>query len=374
VARRGANPGQGAASLATGGSPEGKLVAYERERLHMSRHPDQLGFEWLDTSLDEAKAPSPARPRKKASKPAIELSEEQMAEALEASGRYKILRKLAPVLNWPPAPAGSELVRLAILDTETTGLSHQADDVIELAVVVVDVDPLRGQPAGPVKTFDQLQDPGRPLSQEVSQLTGLTDADLKGQAIDEGALREVMQGVQGVIAHNAAFDRPFVEALFPDIFKPLPWACSVNDIDWKALGNGSAKLEALAADCGLFYDAHRAEVDCHALLEVLARTSTSGTMSKLWQSCQSTHCRLSAVGAPFESKDLLKARGYRWDAQARVWSVRLGSSDGLRAEREWLAEHVYDNRKAPVRIEFQSAKDRFTQREGEVVVEPLMGA
>ena len=39
------------------------------------------------------------------------------------------------------------------------------------------------------------------------------------------------------------------------------------------MGQGSAKLESLALACGWFYDAHRAETDCHALLAVLALSS-----------------------------------------------------------------------------------------------------
>lgn len=344
----------------------------------MSRHPDQLGFEWLDKSLDDApiaskrvtKRPAPARAQP-------ELTPEQMAQLLDAHADYKVLRRLDPVTQFPPAPVGATLARVAILDTETTGLSHDTDRVIELAVVVVDVDVATGQPSGPVQVFDGLEDPGRPISAEITQLTGIRNEDVRGRALDELALAEIMSGVRWVVAHNAGFDRPFVEARLPQLFAKLPWACSFADLDWKALGQGSAKLEALAADAGLFYAAHRADIDCHALLAVLTRKRAlddQGTLLKtLWHASLATHYKLSAVGAPFETKDTLKARGYRWDTQARVWSTKLTTPEALASEREWLAHMVYANPKAPIRIETLSALDRYAKREGEVIMEPLLG-
>jgi hypothetical protein len=38
-----------------------------------------------------------------------------------------------------------------------------------------------------------------------------------------------------IIAHNAAFDRKFAERYWP-VFAVKPWACSVNQIEWRAHG------------------------------------------------------------------------------------------------------------------------------------------
>ena len=345
----------------------------------MSGHPDQLMFDGFDSSLGDlslsAPAKKPRKPRAPAKTPAADLSLEDMAQTLERSGDYKVLRRMSPSLSYPAAAPGATLQRVAILDTETTGLQVASDRVIELAVVVVDVDLASGQPVGMVQVFDGFEDPGRTLSPEIVALTGITDEMVRGQSLDEGALAQVMQGVTWVVAHNAAFDRPFVEARLPQ-FAQLPWACSFADLDWKAEGRISAKLEALAADAGLFYDAHRADADCHALLSVLTQPLSNGRsgLLQLWQRSQSLQYRLSAVGAPFESKDLLKARGYRWDAQARVWSVRLRDDAALATERDWLAQEVYANPRAPIRIEVQDALTRYAARDGEVRVEPLLAA
>jgi DNA polymerase-3 subunit epsilon len=140
---------------------------------------------------------------------------------------------------------------------------------MELALLRVDIDRASGLPAGAVQVYDGLEDPGIPIPKEVQDITGITPAMVQGQKLDEARIAALLQDVDLVIAHNAGFDRPFVEARLGG-FRELKWACSFADIPWKAQGRKSAKLESLAQDMGWFYDAHRAEMDCHALLAVLA--------------------------------------------------------------------------------------------------------
>jgi len=170
------------------------------------------------------------------------------------------------------------------------------------------------------------------------------------------------------VAHNAGFDRPFVEARFPG-FAAKAWACSFADIDWKAAGAGSSKLSALAQDQGWFYDAHRARVDCHALLQVLTRPVGAGVLTGLSQlitAASRPSYKLRATGSPFESKDQLKGRGYRWDADAKVWFCNVPDSDRLDAEIDWLKTEVYGRRSARVEIEALDSRVRYSARPGGV--------
>jgi DNA polymerase-3 subunit epsilon len=223
-----------------------------------------------------------------------------------------------------------------------------------------------------VQVYDGLEDPGKPIPSEVVAITGIRDADVQGQSLDEARVAELLQGVDVVIAHNAGFDRPFVEARLP-AFAQLPWGCSFADIDWKALGRGSAKLESLAQALGLFYDAHRAETDCHALLAVLAAplppaadTSVRTGLAQVLGAANQPSYRLSATQAPFEAKDVLKARGYRWNAEQRVWATRLESEQALQAEFAWLREQVYQGRHASVQVERLDALTKYSSRSGQV--------
>ena len=288
-----------------------------------------------------------------------------MAQALEAHGDYRVQRRLKPTLLWP-GTAAAGVTRVIVLDTETTGLDQSREKIIELALLRVDIDNATGLPVGAVQVYDGLEDPGKPIPREVVALTGIADADVKGLRLDAERVAELLQGVDLVIAHNAGFDRPFVESRFAQ-FAQLNWACSFADIDWKAQGRGSAKLESLAQACGWFYDAHRAEMDCHALLAVLAQklpASSHTGLGQLLLAAGLPSYTLQATNAPFEAKDKLKARGYRWHTEQRVWHTRLKSDAELATECEWLKEQVYGQRRAMVQLERQDALVRFSSRAG----------
>ena len=304
-----------------------------------------------------------------------DLTPAAMAEALESHPDYRVLRRLVPALHFDRPPQGP-VRTLLVLDTETTGLEAAKEKVIELALLRVAVDIATGLPVGPVQVYDGLEDPGRAIPPAITDITGITDAMVHGQRLDEALIAQLIVGVDLVVAHNAGFDRPFVEARLPE-FARLPWACSFADLDWKALGQSSAKLENLALACGWFYDAHRAETDCHALLAVLAQpqarfghaSTTEGAeagatgLSVLLAAADQTHHRLQATGAPFEAKDALKARGYRWDGQQRVWGTTLRSERALADELTWLADAVYSG-PTRVRVETLTAQQRYSARGG----------
>lgn len=297
---------------------------------------------------------------------------EAMAEVLDGHPDYRVLRRLKPRREFGHKRQG-EIAKVLILDTETTGLDSSKDRLIELALILVDVDKATGLPLQVQEVFDELEDPGRPIPAEATRVTGITDAMVAGKRLNEARVAELMAGVDLVIAHNARFDRGFMENRLP-AFAKLPWACSVAEIDWQAQGRGSAKLEFLAHELGFFYDAHRAEMDCHALLAVLAaplpNTGETG-LARLLAAAQATSYRVQATGSPFSSKDALRARGYRWDAERRVWHTQVGNPAALEAECEWLKKDVYGGRSARIDIERQTALERFSSRAGECLQRDL---
>lgn len=329
----------------------------------------QLGFDTPNLSVPDPEKGRPGVSKKRKAAPVIPqaLTAEAMAELLSKHPDFKVLRRLQPMLHFPAASEG-ERVRVLVLDTETTGLDHSRDKIIELAILQVDVDRATGLPVGAVSVYDGLEDPGVPISPEIEAITGISNAMVLGHRLDEARIASLLEGADLVIAHNAAFDRPFCEARIP-AFANLPWGCSFADIDWKKEGQGSAKLEYLALEKGWFYEAHRAEVDCHALLAVLGQPLPASEMSglaKILQASQGPSYRLQATNAPFEAKDLLKARGYRWNAEQRVWHQRLSSEAELAAECEWLKSAVYGGRAARVQLEKLTATVKYSSRSGEL--------
>jgi DNA polymerase-3 subunit epsilon len=281
-----------------------------------------------------------------------------------------VKRRLVPILDFGPG-SGGPTKRILILDTETTGLDWRAENIIELAMLSVDVDLHTGQPVGVVEVYEDFEDPGRPIPSEIVKLTGITDHDVKGQKLNEVKINAMVERADLIVAHNAGFDRPFVENRL-EVFEHKAWACSFAGINWKAQGLGSAKLEFLCSELGWFYDAHRAQVDCHALLRVLSSNlktqpddlPTSGFL-QLLKSAEQARTVVKAFGSPFESKDKLKARGYRWDAEAKVWFTAVKSADALEAEAEWLKSQIYGGRSARIGLETQDAWVQFSSRSGQ---------
>lgn len=96
---------------------------------------------------------------------------------------------------------------LIVLDFETTGLLPDYDRTIEVAAtLLVDHRPLR--------TFTQLMHPGRRLPAFITALTGINDQMLRGKPRPEEVMPRLLAfaGNRPIVAHNAAFDRGFLQA------------------------------------------------------------------------------------------------------------------------------------------------------------------
>jgi len=174
-----------------------------------------------------------------------------------------------------------------------------------------------------------------------------------------------MEDVSLVIAHNAAFDRCFVEARWP-FFQDKAWGCSFAQLPWKNEGFGSASLEFLGYRFGFHFAGHRASVDCHALLEVLqSELPVSGVKAfkMLLDSAYTPDLKLWALGTPFESKDHLKKQGYRWNVERKTW-YRMVSFESLEEETDWLRSEVYGGRNFKLEKENMDAYNRFSIRCG----------
>ena len=289
---------------------------------------------------------------------------DMLLESLKDLG-YRFTRALEIRSSYLTEPTNNKMLRAVILDTETTGTDYMQDKVIELGMVAFDYCPHTGVIGNVYGTFNQLEDPGFPIPPESTKIHHITDDMVDGKHINDDEVEAFIASVSIIIAHNSKFDRRFVEPRFP-IFKTKPWACSFSQIDWAAEGLGSSKLEFLAYRSGFHYDGHRASTDCHALLEVLHCAPTESgimPMKKMLDNARLKEYKVSALQAPFETKDLLKARGYRWNAERKVWHTFIQES-AFAAEAEWLKSEVYNNKKFKIEREKIDAFNRFSDRFG----------
>lgn len=291
-----------------------------------------------------------------------EWDAEAAARRLEDSGDYKILRRLTP----RPVVDRTESIysKLAvIIDTETTGLQYKKDEVIEIGAVAFTYND-EGEIGDVVGAYSGLQQPSNPILSEITRLTGITDEMVAGQRFDIAELERFIEPADLIIAHNAGFDRPFCEKLSP-AFIPKAWACSVKEINWAGLGFEGSKLGYLVGQSGLFHTGHRASDDCHALLEVLDRRSNKGgqlPFAELLRTSQMKKLRIFAENAPFDMKDHLKARGYRWsdgtDGRPKAWWIEV-DEHAYDEELNYLRSDIYRLKEAQPLTVYLTAHDRY---------------
>ena len=72
-------------------------------------------------------------------------------------------------------------LRVAYVDTETTGLSANTDRIIEIAIVLADVDWETGAIIQWLDHYQGLQDPGRRIPADAIAVHGITDAMVREQ-------------------------------------------------------------------------------------------------------------------------------------------------------------------------------------------------
>src|SRR5690606_4125498 len=194
---------------------------------------------------------------------------------LNDSGRYRILQRLDPLPVVPDADRMAFPRLGVVVDTETTGLNAAQEEIIEIgAVAFCYADD--GSIGDVCATFGALQEPSKPIPADITRITNITDEMVKGQTIPLAELEALIADADLIIAHNAGFDRPFLERFSP-VFANKPWACSVKEVDWARRGFEGTKLGYLIGQSGYFHNGHRAEDDCHALLTVLKEASDHGT-------------------------------------------------------------------------------------------------
>jgi DNA polymerase III subunit epsilon len=290
---------------------------------------------------------------------------------LHSTGDFLVLRRLdlERDTRFTGRPVEGSRIGLC-LDTETTGLVHAADSIIELGIVAFEYDPATAEIIRIAGRYDGFEDPGHPLSDEVREITGITDEMVAGQAFDDDRVNALARQASLVIAHNAAFDRTFVEKRFP-LFADAAWACSMTQVDWQAERITSRSLEYLLYKCGGWcINAHRALDDAEGLLGLLlCSLPLSGTpiFKALLAKAEKTTSRIYAVNAPFDRKDLLKQRGYRWnDGSAggikAWWRDVPRETEG--AELDYLAGEIYpEGNTRAVKVSRIDAATRFSSRE-----------
>jgi DNA polymerase-3 subunit epsilon len=289
---------------------------------------------------------------------------ESMVRALEETGEYRVLRRL-DLARCLELNDGTPVRRGIFLDIESTGLDPSSSEPIEFAMVPFDYTG-DGRVFAVHPALHQFNEPSEPIPSEITAITGLTDERVAGHKLDRATIDAFADQAAVILAHNAAFDRPFAERISP-IFAAKPWACTMCDVPWKDEGIEGRRLSDLLSRFSYFFDAHRAVDDCQAgiaLTTMVLPKSRQRVLGKLLEVARQPTWRIFADSAPFETKDILKHRRYRWNTDPavgpRAWYIDV-DPDRVEAEIAFLRVEILRSNATPSMYEI-TAFQRYSTR------------
>lgn len=247
----------------------------------------------------------------------------------------------------PPAPelliSDRSSIKVAFVDTETTGIDRENDHIIEIAIKVLCFETSSGKILSVEGSYESFNDPEEDISKEITLLTGIENKMVDGKFIDWNEVDALFQGVDIIIAHNASFDRAFIDRFSSNSPSKI-WACSISDIDWLERGFTSSKQELLCYWHGFYFDAHRAMNDVDALIHLLTfDTGLERPLLELIKNSNKSEFVIYAEHFQYDQvkKDILKGNKYRWNPNDKIWFKRV-NVDELEHEKDWLTATIYE--------------------------------
>jgi DNA polymerase-3 subunit epsilon len=212
---------------------------------------------------------------------------------------------------------------LGVIDTETTGLDPTKDTITELAWALFDTEERQ------VVASASFMFPTEVVSEEITKITKITSNTTKRVDLVREAMVlsfEAMNRADVYVAHNALFDKGFIERL-----GGLPakkWVCSYQDLEF---GIKPGKLTHMCCDLGLpVSGAHRAINDVLMLCAMLANCpDLPEQIVKIL-----TYKKYMVIAnVSYAENQLAKDMGCRWDPTTKVWhkTVRAASDAEVKA-------------------------------------------
>lgn len=192
-----------------------------------------------------------------------------------------VAKKAAPRVRKSPQVKTTAPIITLVYDNETTGLLKpqvsdlsQQPKIIEFAVVAID------QSYERLREHSWMIHPGEDITPEITKITGITNADLKGKPRFIEVLPEIEQAFLGatrVMAHNLPFDWGMLtnelkrigrEFAFP---YPPQQQCTVQLASDLIYGRRAKMTELYEHTMGKpLAQTHRALDDVNALVEIIS--------------------------------------------------------------------------------------------------------
>ena len=211
------------------------------------------------------------------------------------------------------------ITRALILDTETTGLSPETCQTIEVAVALYDI-----PHAAVIASFASLIKNDSNEAEHVNRIpVSLLEGAMTG-AVVWPSVTNLAARADVIIAHRAEFDRGFVIQRLREM---KPWCCSKFDIEWPQgqIGDHLVHL-ALAHDVPV-YTAHRAMADVDTLVRTFQAASRMGAdVALMIERAMRPKSKFVAL-VSYEDKDKAKSNGFAWNPAAKAWERLMPEED-----------------------------------------------
>ena len=212
---------------------------------------------------------------------------------------------------------------ILILDTETTGLDENKEEIIEIGCILFHVSSrsVLSQVSFLFPVVSNNAEHVNGISAEVSNINQPWETGLN-------FFLELVDCSDLIVAHNVDFDRKwFGKGRLPKIEKD--WVCSLDDINWsfkKTLKNRPS-ITDLALSFGIpVWNLHRALADCFYLSEVFKRCEN---LEDILLKATEPRFLYKAI-VSYEERSLAKNAGFRWNTPVEgAWAKKLTAQEAI---------------------------------------------
>ncbi len=207
--------------------------------------------------------------------------------------------------------------KILILDTETTGLDENRDEIIEIGCILFHITSK--------SVLSQVSFLFPVSSNEAEHINGISAEVTNIKQPWEDALNFFLKLVDCadlIVAHNVGFDKKwFGKGRLPKLEKK--WVCSLEDINWsfqKNLKNRPSVTDLALSFSIPVWSLHRALSDCFYISEVFKKCDN---LEELLMKATEPRFLYKAL-VSYEERSLAKKAGFRWNNPAEgVWSRKL---------------------------------------------------
>jgi len=217
-------------------------------------------------------------------------------------------------------------VKLAIIDTETNGLDPDTCQILEIGCVLYDVDS-----HAILSQYSDIVDDA--TENAVEAINGIAPALLplgRPPIYVLGRVGELVFRADLIVAHNASFDRGFMDAMqrrflgLPVLNRP--WLCTLEDVEFP-IKSGRKLIEIAVAHGVPITDAHRALPDCVTLAKIFFRCHELGhDVPEMIRRGLRPKVTLQGKHA-FGQNDRAREAGFSWVGDKKAWLKRVAAED-----------------------------------------------